>query len=280
MAQDSREVHHVGGLICCAGIVLAVQYVFMDYVENYIETHFSTLSGLRWLDQHWYISWTCSVAYVALLYLGAKWMKHRKPYNLRRPLLMWNMALAIFSIATFRRSEVPKVAEKLFTEGIEEVSCRSTSFDNPKHLVWIFLFTVFKVVELGDTAFIVLRKTPLNFLHWYHHITVLVYSWYIVPQRPASAIMFLAMNSAVHSIMYSLLCSKGSRISCAISACHDHHHLADTTDDRRNGFHHHCFQSSPKGRELPIFLPTIRVWNDHLHLLLHLVWKLFLPALH
>lgn len=182
----------------------------MDYVENYIEIHYSTLSGLKWIDRHWYIPWTCSAVYIALLYFGTIWMKDRKPYNLRRPLLMWNMALAIFSIATFWRSEVAEVARKLFVEGIEEVSCHSTSFDNPKHVVWIFLFTFFKVIELGDTAFIVLRKTPLNFLHWYHHITVLVYSWYIVPQRPASSIMFLAMNSAVHSIMYSYYAVKAA----------------------------------------------------------------------
>ena len=32
-------------------------------------------------------------------------------------------------------------------------------------------------MELGDTVFIVLRKTNLIFLHWYHHIATLIYCW-------------------------------------------------------------------------------------------------------
>lgn len=35
-----------------------------------------------------------------------------------------------------------------------------------------------QVPELVDTLFIVLRKKPLIFLHWYHHITVLLFCWH------------------------------------------------------------------------------------------------------
>lgn len=69
--------------------------------------------------------------------------------------------------------------------------------------VWTWLFVLSKLPELGDTVFIVLRKQPLIFLHWYHHITVLLYSWFSYTEYTASARWFVVMNFCVHSIMYS-----------------------------------------------------------------------------
>ncbi|MEQ2299134.1 Elongation of very long chain fatty acids protein 6 [Ameca splendens] len=55
----------------------------------------------------------------------------------------------------------------------------------------------------GDTAFIVLRKQKLLFLHWYHHITVLLYSWYSYKDMVAGGGWFMTMNYTVHALMYS-----------------------------------------------------------------------------
>lgn len=68
---------------------------------------------------------------------------------------------------------------------------------------WTWLFVLSKLPELGDTIFIVLRKQPLIFLHWYHHITVLIYSWFSYTEYTSSARWFIVMNYCVHSAMYS-----------------------------------------------------------------------------
>ncbi|KRT82357.1 hypothetical protein AMK59_4892 [Oryctes borbonicus] len=68
---------------------------------------------------------------------------------------------------------------------------------------WTWMFVLSKLPELGDTIFIVLRKQPLIFLHWYHHITVLLYSWFSYTEYTASARWFIVMNYCVHSVMYS-----------------------------------------------------------------------------
>lgn len=65
------------------------------------------------------------------------------------------------------------------------------------------MFALSKVPELGDTVFIILRKQPLIFLHWYHHITVLLYTWYAYKEYTSSARWFVVMNYCVHSLMYT-----------------------------------------------------------------------------
>ena len=75
------------------------------------------------------------------------------------------------------------------------------------------MFVLSKLPELGDTVFIVLRKQPLIFLHWYHHITVLLYSWFSYTEYTASARWFIVINYFVHSIMYSYYALKAMRYS-------------------------------------------------------------------
>lgn len=63
---------------------------------------------------------------------------------------------------------------------------------------------------VGDTAFVVLRKQKLLFLHWYHHITVLLYSWYSYKDMVAGGGWFMTMNFAVHALMYSYYAARAA----------------------------------------------------------------------
>lgn len=87
-------------------------------------------------------------------------------------------------------------------------SCCNSSFIDQGNVssFWTALFTLSKVLELGDTVFIVLRKQPLIFLHWYHHITVLWYCWFSYSEKIAPGRWFMVMNYVVHSFMYSYYC--------------------------------------------------------------------------
>ena len=67
-----------------------------------------------------------------------------------------------------------------------------------------FFFALSKILEFGDTFLIVLQKNRLIFLHWYHHVSILVFSWYSFCKGITSQGLWLAcMNYFVHSIMYS-----------------------------------------------------------------------------
>jgi len=71
---------------------------------------------------------------------------------------------------------------------------------------WIYYFNFSKVFEFLDTAFIVLRKKPLIFLHYYHHVATMLYCWWgiiVMPFVNCTGWIFALMNLIVHSVMYT-----------------------------------------------------------------------------
>ena len=91
----------------------------------------------------------------------------------------------------------------LLSYGLEYGNCNIDGITRQPLRLWMFLFIISKVLELGDTLFIVLRKSQLNFLHWYHHVTVLVYCWYTYPILHEIGNWFGGLNYLIHTIMYS-----------------------------------------------------------------------------
>ena len=60
--------------------------------------------------------------------------------------------------------------------------------------------------EFVDTIFLRLRKKPVIFLHWYHHIMTMIYCWYgnqLGTFFNCSGWYFASMNLTVHAIMYT-----------------------------------------------------------------------------
>ena len=171
-----------------------------------LEARFVWSRAQPWLwEKYAPISVYFSSLYLVLVFLGRRWMRGKQAFHLRRSLAMWNTGLAVFSIAGCS-SLVPSVIRNLMANGFSHSVCNdwvhSTS-DQAHVALWCLLFVLSKIVELGDTAFIVLRKTPLNFLHWYHHTTVLLYCAWSSAASPAISTWSGAANYTVHSIMYS-----------------------------------------------------------------------------
>jgi hypothetical protein len=71
---------------------------------------------------------------------------------------------------------------------------------------WVMLFIFSKLPELIDTVFIILRKRTLIFLHWYHHVTVLLFCWNAYATLAGTGLYFVAMNYSVHALMYGYYC--------------------------------------------------------------------------
>ena len=181
----------------------------MDYItktNDYLlklEASFDEKKVIPWMSKYWWLSFVFSAIYLALVLGGHRFMKTRKPFDLRRPLCMWSTALCVFSFfALFRIKYI--AFRMIYVGGIRHALCDPVAYIGMNGGgLWAFLFPFSKLPELGDTAFIVLRKKKLSFLHTYHHITVFIYCWYSYAYPISTGIWFGMVNYVVHGIMYA-----------------------------------------------------------------------------
>jgi len=136
-------------------------------------------------------------------------MEKRERIELRFPLILWNVALALFSIFGMIRC-VPEMIYNLGKDGLQYTICDNSNIYGITGY-WITIFCISKVPELIDTLFIVLRKQKLIFLHWFHHATVLIYAWYSYHEWTASGRWFVFLNYTVHAMMYSYYAFRAMR---------------------------------------------------------------------
>ncbi|XP_075072740.1 very long chain fatty acid elongase 3 [Mixophyes fleayi] len=158
--------------------------------------------AIRWMQENWSKSFLFSLLYAALIFGGQRVMKERTKFDLRKPLILWSLTLAVFSIIGAMRTGW-YMSNVLLSSGFKKSVCDSGFYRAPVSKFWAYAFVLSKVPELGDTLFIVLRKQKLIFLHWYHHITVLLYTWYTYKDMVAGGGWFMTMNFTVHAFMYS-----------------------------------------------------------------------------
>jgi elongation of very long chain fatty acids protein 6 len=184
-------------------------YSFKFIYESEFKNSTEFRSQLGWILEHWYISVFYAIGYVGLVFLGQHFMKNREKFHLHRSLIAWNILLAGFSILGAIRI-LPNFVSMLSQNGLDYTICE---FELDYGVVgfWTMAFAMSKLVDLIDTAFVVLRKQKLIFLHWYHHAITLVFSWYLLRSFTSIGRWFVAMNFSVHSLMYSYYAFKAAR---------------------------------------------------------------------
>jgi len=117
-------------------------------------------------------------------------------------LALWNLSLSLFSIFGATRT-VPRLLQ-VFEERhfVASVCGNVMVWCNTPAGLWVFLFILSKVPELIDTAFLVVKRKNIGFLHWYHHTTVMIFCWMAGAHLIMPGLWFAAMNLCVHSVMY------------------------------------------------------------------------------
>jgi len=145
-----------------------------------------------------------SVLYIPIVFLINKYIKK---FNLNIANMAWNGIASIYSLITFLC-----LADVTLQILIQPVNvCNDELYDpqTPRIYYAINIFFLSKIAEMIDTILLALRKKPINVLHVYHHISVYLYAWFLIAKlftcdKTAynQAIVFCALNSFVHFVMY------------------------------------------------------------------------------
>ncbi|CAB3405740.1 unnamed protein product [Caenorhabditis bovis] len=164
--------------------------------------NFPDAEGRKFFSDHFYVTIQAAVLYVVVVF-GTKFiMRNREPFKLTVPLNIWNFILAVFSIVGAIKM-TPEFFSVLLNKGVSNSYCYVYDFTKGENGYWVWLFMASKLFELVDTVFLVLRKRPLMFLHWYHHILTMIYAWYSHPLTPGFNRYGIYLNFVVHAFMYS-----------------------------------------------------------------------------
>jgi len=176
----------------------ALEVFYTDFEKNW-----RAKSALDFAKEHQSLPYILCVVYLVFIFGGREVLKNKAPFGLKKSLALWNLALSLFSWCGAFRC-LPHLLMAISTQSFKDTICTKSSIQYGEGACgfWVMLFIFSKVPELVDTVFITLRKKKLIFLHWYHHVTVLLFCWHSYVYESSTGLYFVAMNYTVHAVMY------------------------------------------------------------------------------
>ena len=147
-----------------------------------LENKFDEALFILWIRKNPYAPWIICALYTAVVLGTHKWMRNRPPVQFGPYVLpTWNALFAITNLLVFVKV-APARLSVLWNQGIAHSSCHFYSHVGPVAF-WNCVYFFSKFVWLIDTMFIVLRKKTLTSFRFFHHISALVYTWYMFSER-------------------------------------------------------------------------------------------------
>lgn len=127
---------------------------------------------IKYLRAHPGLPVLVAALYGLMIVGGRRFMRDRPALGLKGAMAAWNGMLCLLSFVGAVRT-VPSLLFWLKLVGLREASCMPPFLTHAERDVGLWscvLLVLIKALELGDTVFVVLKKKPIVFLHWYHHI--------------------------------------------------------------------------------------------------------------
>ncbi|XP_064544197.1 very long chain fatty acid elongase F-like [Drosophila montana] len=157
------------------------------------------------LSSQWPVTIILLCYLLFVLKLGKIFMEHRKPYDLKNVILVYNVCQMIYNAFMFGVGFYYIILHPAY-----DLRCMQPGAeDHPDKSVerWITCsYFLNKVLDLLDTVFFVLRKSykQITVLHVYHHVLMVfgVYWWVRLCGVGGQYMMTGFFNSFVHTVMY------------------------------------------------------------------------------
>lgn len=160
-----------------------------------------------------YLFLIMSFLYLPFIYFGKSYMKKRKIPIIDHYFFYWNSIIGTLSfigtlVLSIRSYNILK------NENVKFDICdmKPVSNDYYQQLI-IFIYCSTKIFEWIDTAFLILKKKKILFLHWFHHLATMLYCWFAMYHvYDLTGYVFCFMNLIVHTIMYFYYALKSKKI--------------------------------------------------------------------
>jgi len=173
-------------------------------MRNCVVTPFNQVIG-AWpyrLSQHWWFALSAAVFYLVGVVALKAFIAYNGKVDVKWFAYRWNIFLSLFSFAGVF-SCAPVLIEALMSHGLYFATCAKAEWYGLSISgVFILFFVLSKFAEFVDTALLILSDKPVILLHWWHHVSVMLYCWHSYCCRISTGIWFATINYFVHSLMY------------------------------------------------------------------------------
>uniref|UniRef100_A0A1B6CJX8 Elongation of very long chain fatty acids protein n=1 Tax=Clastoptera arizonana TaxID=38151 RepID=A0A1B6CJX8_9HEMI len=147
-----------------------------------------------------------AIFYLLVIYkIGPTFMKNRKPFNINKLLIFYNIAQIMFNGFLLTMALYHLYIPMRYNLLCQEVEQGDSPLDQfVRRMSWVYFMN--KIMDLLDTVFFILKKktSQITFLHVYHHTGMIFLGYAGVKYVPGGhSILLGTINSFVHMIMYS-----------------------------------------------------------------------------
>jgi fatty acid elongase 3 len=172
---------------------------------------FKFVPGETWLSTNTAVVTTC-IVYLSVIFGGQALMRQRKPIALPTLFKLHNLILSIGS-GLLLLLFIEQLLGPILRNGPFWAVCAADAWTQRLELLY-YINYLFKYYELLDTIFLVLKKKPLEFLHYYHHSLTMVLCYTQLVGRTSVSWVPITLNLTVHVVMYYyyFLASCGIRV--------------------------------------------------------------------